>query len=186
MKTLGMVDTKWKIFTTSIDLFSKSGYEKVSIKDIVEAVGIKAASVYYHFGRKDKMLEQMYEFLYENFNALVPDLDELVGLIGKMDPIEIIRKIPLFYGIEMELRQLGAKIVAIATMEGCSDGRALNLLEDIFMKSPEKYYGTLLTKMIELDIIEPLNVEAWVNINRHYSYATIIRLLGGYVMEYEE
>ncbi len=56
-------DTKSRILSAALELFSTSGYEGVSVKQIAEGVGIKDSSLYKHFSSKqeifDTLLEQM-------------------------------------------------------------------------------------------------------------------------------
>lgn len=44
--------TRDRIFNTSVELFSRYGYENVPMTQIGEAIGIKAASIYNHFKSK--------------------------------------------------------------------------------------------------------------------------------------
>lgn len=52
-----MVSNKDKIFDVSIDLFSKYGYEGVSVRQIAREVGIKESSIYNHFKSKESILD---------------------------------------------------------------------------------------------------------------------------------
>jgi len=53
------LSTKEKIMNAAIDLFSKSGYDKVSMRDIAGEIGINAASIYNHFPSKNSILESI-------------------------------------------------------------------------------------------------------------------------------
>ena len=44
--------TKDKIFDTALDLFSKKGYDSVSVRTIASEVGIKESSIYNHYSSK--------------------------------------------------------------------------------------------------------------------------------------
>ncbi len=48
-------DTRQVIVDRSIQLFAQSGYANVSVRDIAKAVGIKPASLYYHFDNKQSL-----------------------------------------------------------------------------------------------------------------------------------
>jgi AcrR family transcriptional regulator len=54
--------TKQMIFEASLDLFSKKGFNAVSMREIAEAVGIKKASLYSHFSSKEELLEQIFSY----------------------------------------------------------------------------------------------------------------------------
>lgn len=51
------VDTKEWIIETALDLFSKKGFEAVSVRDISGKIGIKESSLYYHFKNKQEIFE---------------------------------------------------------------------------------------------------------------------------------
>jgi AcrR family transcriptional regulator len=48
-------NTRQIIIDCSIKLFAQSGYANVSVRDIAKAVGIKPASLYYHFDNKQSL-----------------------------------------------------------------------------------------------------------------------------------
>lgn len=50
-------NTKDLILEKALDLFSKRGYDAVSVDDIAKAVGIKAPSLYNHFGGKKEIFD---------------------------------------------------------------------------------------------------------------------------------
>lgn len=45
-------NTRQVILRVSVELFAQSGYANVSVRDIAQRVGIKPASLYYHFANK--------------------------------------------------------------------------------------------------------------------------------------
>lgn len=136
MVTLGMSGTKWDIFATSIDLFSKIGYTNVSLRDIAKEVGIKASSIYNHFSLKDDILLTIYNFYEENYKVSLPNINELVDLIGKIRPQEIFDKCNFFY--EKDLQTHMDRIVIIAQEEKNRDKRAEDLIKNVFIETPKE------------------------------------------------
>ena len=61
--------TKQKILTEAVKLFSRNGYEAVTVDQIATAVGIKAPSLYKHYKSKkgifDSILERMNQMDYD-------------------------------------------------------------------------------------------------------------------------
>lgn len=59
------IDTKQRILSESLRLFSENGYDAVSVSEIASAVGIKAPSLYKHYKSKrdifDSILKKMSE-----------------------------------------------------------------------------------------------------------------------------
>lgn len=52
-------NNKDKIFDVSINLFSKYGYDGVSIRQIAKEVGIKESSIYNHYKGKESILDEI-------------------------------------------------------------------------------------------------------------------------------
>ena len=75
------VDTKQRILSESLRLFSENGYDAVSVSEIASAVGIKAPSLYKHYKSKrdilDSILKKMSEAdgLYADENDM-PNVDD--------------------------------------------------------------------------------------------------------------
>lgn len=75
------VDTKQRILSESLRLFSENGYDAVSVAEIASAVGIKAPSLYKHYKSKrdifDSILKKMNEAdgLYADENDM-PNVDD--------------------------------------------------------------------------------------------------------------
>ena len=53
------METKEQILNNALDMFAKSGYNAVSIRDIAKTVNIKESSIYYHFRNKQDILDSL-------------------------------------------------------------------------------------------------------------------------------
>lgn len=62
------MNTKEKIFDVSLDLFSKKGYDSVSLREIAEEVGIKKSSIYSHYPSKEAILMDIFDYFTERFD----------------------------------------------------------------------------------------------------------------------
>ena len=65
------MNTKDKILEVSLSMFSTSGYDAVSIRDICGEVGIKESSLYYHFKNKQDILDFLMNKFEEYINSLL-------------------------------------------------------------------------------------------------------------------
>ena len=74
------MNTKEKIFDVSLDLFSKKGYDSVSLREIAEEVGIKKSSIYSHYPSKEAILMDIFEYFTDFFeyNELINSKDLLL------------------------------------------------------------------------------------------------------------
>ena len=74
------MNTKEKIFDVSLDLFSKKGYDSVSLREIADEVGIKKSSIYSHYSSKEAILMDIFEYFTDFFeyNELINSKDLLL------------------------------------------------------------------------------------------------------------
>ncbi len=61
-------NTKAAIMEASLELFSVYGYEATSISQIADAVGLRKASLYSHFGSKQDILDKVLSAALEGYN----------------------------------------------------------------------------------------------------------------------
>jgi AcrR family transcriptional regulator len=71
-----------EILDAAAELFSEHGYAATSTRAIAMAVGIKQASLYYHFANKEQILAELL------VNTVVPSLDAATALNRRPDPPE--------------------------------------------------------------------------------------------------
>ena len=69
-------DNKQKIFDISIDLFSRFGYNGVSIRQIASKVGIKESSIYNHYNSKESILDSILNYYIERMLSEDIPLDD--------------------------------------------------------------------------------------------------------------
>lgn len=61
-------ETIKKILDVSLRLFESKGYEKTSIQDIVERLGMSKGAIYHHFKNKEEILERLCHQVYHNLD----------------------------------------------------------------------------------------------------------------------
>ena len=79
--------TKDKIFDTALDLFSKKGYDSVSVRTIASEVGIKESSIYNHYSSKKDILMSILNNFEEYFKGNPLD-DENIRKLLEENPEE--------------------------------------------------------------------------------------------------
>lgn len=79
--------TKDKIFDTALDLFSKKGYDSVSVRTIASEVGIKESSIYNHYSSKKDILMSILNYFGEYFKGNPLD-DENIRKLLEENPEE--------------------------------------------------------------------------------------------------
>lgn len=94
------MSTKEKIFDVALDLFSKKGYDSVSLREIAEEVGIKKSSIYSHYLSKEAILISIFEYFTDLF-----EYDELLNskeLVLATDNDILTQNPEMFYHIGSE------------------------------------------------------------------------------------
>ena len=126
------MDTKHKILLEALRLFSKRGYDAVSVEQIASAVGIKAPSLYKHYKSKQEIFDAIFEMisadhLVQKVRSLIEYSlhDEYVCMFRRMMTIEQFRS--------RELSELYSR-------------RYVNQIHD--------YHSRLFTKMIADGVLE--------------------------------
>jgi AcrR family transcriptional regulator len=89
-------DTRDRILETALDLFIERGYEKTSLREIAERVGVTKAALYYHFASKEEIIRTLVQPLFDQMGPLAealasrPDLktwsEGLAAIIGWVLP----------------------------------------------------------------------------------------------------
>ncbi|TCO34530.1 TetR family transcriptional regulator [Kribbella steppae] len=70
-------DTKTEIHRAAVELFSSQGYEKTSLREIAEQVGITKASLYYHYSSKQDLLRAIVGTFLDDISRVLSQVDEL-------------------------------------------------------------------------------------------------------------
>jgi AcrR family transcriptional regulator len=65
-----MNDTRDRILDAALDLFIEQGYEKTSLREIAERVGVTKAALYYHFSSKEEIIRTLVHPLYDALRPL--------------------------------------------------------------------------------------------------------------------
>lgn len=85
-----------RIYEAAIDLFAEHGFHGTSVRDLAQAVGVEAASLYHHFPSKQDLLRAMFDRF----------MDDILGMIraasvGPGSPAErlanVVRRHVLFH-----------------------------------------------------------------------------------------
>ena len=94
------MNTKERIFDVALDLFSKKGYDSVSLREIAEEVGIKKSSIYSHYPSKEAILIDIFQYLSGLF-----EYDELLNskeLVLSSDNEILLENPEMFYHMGSE------------------------------------------------------------------------------------
>jgi len=81
-------DSRRQILDCAARIFRAKGYAAASLRDIADAVGMRTASMYYHFGSKDEIVAEVLNIAVRTVFA---EVRESLGAAKKASPIDRIR-----------------------------------------------------------------------------------------------
>jgi AcrR family transcriptional regulator len=64
-------DTRERIQAVALELFAEQGYEKTSLREIAETLGVTKAALYYHFKSKEDIVSSLVEDYFGQIDALI-------------------------------------------------------------------------------------------------------------------
>ena len=71
--------TRERILDVALELFNSKGYDKTSLREIAERLGVTKAALYYHFARKEDILLELHLRLHALGHTILNALDALDG-----------------------------------------------------------------------------------------------------------
>lgn len=182
MYTFGMDGTKLALFEISVDLFAQHGYSNVSMRDIAKTAGIKAGSIYYHFESKETILETIYGFYDHYYTYFIPSTESLLKHVGTEPPKQTLRR--ALFRFDADVQETMDKIFLIASTQMYCDMRAQELIyRNIFEKS-EHRMSALLNRMLELELIEPLDIESFILTLTSLCHSSALRMRTKYPIDW--
>ncbi|MET9966811.1 TetR/AcrR family transcriptional regulator [Streptomyces sp. NPDC006356] len=64
-------NTRQRIQDVALELFAEQGYEKTSLREIAERLGVTKAALYYHFKTKEEIIVSLFEDLTKPIEELI-------------------------------------------------------------------------------------------------------------------
>ncbi len=179
-----MKGTKWKLFKVALDQFSTKGYANVGIRDIASAVNIKSASIYNHFENKEAFLTEIFNFFWSNYRLRNTDVDTFLSKINTASPEDIIEELLIPFGGESEFDTM-RKVLSIAIAEYHNNKQATDIVSEVFFITSNKLKYTI-DKMIELDLIEHVDMEAFTQVYTATSLSATLLLGGKHAITFDQ
>ncbi|TDD97558.1 TetR/AcrR family transcriptional regulator [Jiangella asiatica] len=76
------IDTAANIREVALDLFSREGYERSTLREIADALGITKAAVYYHYRTKVEILDDLLRPMVDGENWIIANAEADTASIG--------------------------------------------------------------------------------------------------------
>src|SRR5579871_4147084 len=71
--------TRERILDVALELFNEQGYDKTSLREIAERLGVTKAALYYHFKSKEDILLELHLKLHALGREALDQIDALGG-----------------------------------------------------------------------------------------------------------
>ena len=154
------MDTKQRILLEALRLFSKRGYDAVSVEQIASAVGIKAPSLYKHYKSKKDIFDAIFEDTakrYEEFiqtiSIPVTDSKQDIVVFENITAEDLVQKVKSL--IEYSLHdEYTSKVRKMMTIEQFRSPELSKLYSDRYVNQIQNYHTDLFTKMIEAGVLK--------------------------------
>ncbi|MBE6490462.1 MAG: TetR/AcrR family transcriptional regulator [Methanobrevibacter sp.] len=174
--------TKDKIMDVSIDLFSKYGYDGVSVRQIAREVGIRESSIYNHYSSKQDILKAILNYYVDE---MVSDDIPLEQAAMNLD-----RGFDYFYkaGCDAFLSKLKEdrmmKITRLFFIESYHNDDVKNFLKEAIINAPVKGWIDLFNLMKAKNIIrKDCDVE---QLSESFFYYGMFLLYEHFILNYPE
>ncbi|MEA5004254.1 MAG: TetR/AcrR family transcriptional regulator [Christensenella sp.] len=129
--------TKKKIFVKAVRLFAQKTFERVTIKEIAEAVGVAPSAVYNHFQSKQEILDTIYGFFEEYFTENRPAMEEIAPILGSEPIFDVLHCMD--YGFKVSYEEILLLCIRIIFMRALFDERAGQLFRGVVLRESREY-----------------------------------------------
>lgn len=162
------LETTRQILDIAADLFARNGYDGVSLREIAEKAGIKESSLYNHFKSKAEILETLFDEFIKYVPETRPSEGEIDRMLMIMEPEEVFKNI-LFH-VGRSVCGTLSNTAMIINYEKFRNPRAAQMYYKYVVDEPANYYERLISKMIEREMVKPIDART---IAEQYNYVSI-------------
>ncbi|NOY53088.1 MAG: TetR/AcrR family transcriptional regulator [Deltaproteobacteria bacterium] len=144
-------DTKEKILDAAEKLFARNGFHAASLRAITGEAGVNLASVNYHFGSKDALLDAVFERRLSPLNEIrIQRIEAVREAAGKKGVHPSVREtIRAFIEPTLALREEGAGAGEFIALVGRIFSEPTETARTIFMRRMEPLFQLLFTTLKE-------------------------------------
>ncbi len=160
--------TKQKIFEASLNLFSKEGYNGVSMREIAKNVGIKESSIYNHYKSKDEILRSLFEYFADTLTINRPNEEEIEKMLDYMSVEDVFKQ--LIIGVGRSLNGNLDSIARIVYTEQFRNEKAKELMLENLIAEPARFIGKVLKIMLSKKLIKDIDINL---VAAEYNYALL-------------
>ena len=148
------MDTRQRIQSTALTLFSQRGFSAVSIRDICKRVGIKESTVYYHFENKQDIFTALMREAEETTRAIRDGFDQAIaGIQTVMEGPFIMVGLGFLSGYLLDEKML--KFIRMLMIEQHVNDKAAKLYSRIMFEAPLEQNAAVFRLLMEKGCFGP-------------------------------
>ena len=156
-----MKTTKEKIMRTALELFSKYGFDAVSVEMLSTELGVTKGALYRHYESKDAIFRDILNRVVQEdrdnaeVNSLPLEREGEYHVSSLDDLIEFTLKQFQFFTLD----QFCSAFRRLVTLEQFRNAEMIHLYQDVFMNGPLQYTEKILTSLMDDGKIKKCDVK---------------------------
>jgi AcrR family transcriptional regulator len=163
--------TKDRILIAAIELSAKHGFSNISMRNIAEAAGIKAPSIYNHLDGKRGIMLYLYDLYSESRKKAMPDLETLLKLTETKTMLEVLMMSDYHFPPEINDSMQKILIAAIHTMPANIESR--DFIYNNVLMTPREITIPLIKRMIKIGRVEPFDIDIFDHILMRCCFSSV-------------
>lgn len=151
-------NTKEFIEEVALELFSKKGYQAVSIRDICKVVGIKESTIYYHFANKQAIMDSLLEKVDQMMLVMKSQFNHAFEQVCEV-PVEAMCEVAVSFLCNYFLNPYVYKIISVLTIERMHHAKAQENYQRLVFEVPLRQQEVIFEQMIARGYIKKNSAE---------------------------
>ncbi|MDP4146438.1 MAG: TetR/AcrR family transcriptional regulator [Bacillota bacterium] len=148
--------TKQKIFEVSAKLFSREGYNGVSMRKIAKEVGIKESSIYNHYKNKEEILTSLFDYWNDTLTIYRPSEEDIEKMLDYMSVEDVFKQLVIGFG--KSLNSTLDSIAKIIYIEQFRNEKARKLMLENLIGESSRFIESVLKIMSRKKIIRAVDM----------------------------
>jgi len=137
------------------------------MREIAKDVGLNVSSLYNHFASKEEILNSLYDLYTAYWKTVCPDIHEMLHLAETASLDEV--RARLDFRFDPGIEETVNRIFKIAARQISMDPRSERFIKELLLEEVANLLETVLSRMIELDRIEPIDIKTLISLISHFA-----------------
>lgn len=157
------MNNRENMLNVALDMFSKKGYNAVSVRDICGKLNLKESALYYHFKNKQALLDALYQQILDLMENMKSSFDRAFEMITDVSMDEM-KMVSVSFLKDYFCNPFVSKFISMLTIERLSDAKANRIYSKLIYDMPLEQCGKVFKLMIQRKIIKAQKEEDYSRI----------------------